>query len=553
MQTVIDLHVKVPVAKGHQTEPLSPELEVQLGRELAAIRAWQSFPTAGKWEAIEAIRKATNKLWRAEKTKSFRKWVAFSTKRQGSLYKAAKRAREWNTPRESGHMPDLIVDGAIFQEPAEKSRCLSEAIWTDVGQEGETPPPLSPPQSPAELPLVSGYDAQALQGLHPGELASTFKRLRSRRSGLPDRVANEAFKLSAPSSLPYVEHLFEACLNLCYHPRAFRDTLTVMLRKPGKESCDQPKSWRPVALSSCLGKMLEKIVANRLKGVATELRILPDTQFAAPGRCTTHAVQHLLNIVYRAWSPTTAADKRFATVLSLDMGGAYDGIPRDLLISRLAEKRIHYWIRKFIWSFLSDRRTNLLLPGYKSDRFWVNSGIPQGSPLSPILFLIFAAGLLETVAAQPAYRDLESEHFGLGYVDDHYLVVTSPSYKNNCKALEKLYGVVLDWGKANGVVFDPKKTKVLHFRPPRGQKPAHNLLPKIEGLAVSNNSMEPKDSTPPPKAKKKGKWKGPGYREKLGTRTDIRLLGVQLDPTLRWGPHLHEVSCALSLPEKLLC
>lgn len=62
--------------------------------------------------------------------------------------------------------------------------------------------------------------------------------------------------------MPYVSHLFNACMLLGYDPRMFRSAITVMLKKADKETYETPKSWRPVALLCCLAKMLEMIFAN---------------------------------------------------------------------------------------------------------------------------------------------------------------------------------------------------------------------------------------------------------------------------------------------------
>jgi hypothetical protein len=202
-------------------------------------------------------------------------------------------------------------------------------------------------------------------------------------------------KMAQKELLPYLHHLFAACLRLGHHPAAFKQASTVMLRKPDKDDYEQPKSWRPVALLPCMGKLLEKIFTHRLKLLALDHNLLPNMQFGTPGKCTTKALQFLLNNVYAAW---VRKDRRLATLMGLDITGAYDRVDRVKLMKILEQAGIPDWMLRFIWSFLTDRNTDMRLPGFTSSKFWVNIGIPQGSPLSPILFLFFSMPILGTAS-----------------------------------------------------------------------------------------------------------------------------------------------------------
>jgi hypothetical protein len=88
-----------------------------------------------------------------------------------------------------------------------------------------------------------------------------------------------------------VRQLFEACLNLGYHPKPFRTAEIVMLRKPAKKDLANPRSWRPIALLSCLGKELERIFAKRVSSLSVALGIISPQQ---AGATPTHSATDLL-------------------------------------------------------------------------------------------------------------------------------------------------------------------------------------------------------------------------------------------------------------------
>ncbi|KAF4907992.1 putative RNA-directed DNA polymerase from transposon X-element [Colletotrichum viniferum] len=324
------------------------------------------------------------------------------------------------------------------------------------------------------------------------------------------KVAVDVFKKCPRVFHTHLTRIMNACLRLEYHPDEFKRSITVVLRKPDRTDFSLPKSWRPVALLSCLGKLLERVVAKRIQELAVKHRLIPRMQFGFPGRCTTKCIESLLSPVYRGFCVKTRNKKKWrSTLLSLDISGAYDHVNRPELLRILVRKGMPDWIVNFIWSFLSDRRTMFRFPGYVSEEFFVNTGIPQGSPLSPILFVFFSAPMLEKF--DRLHPDLNI--FAFSYVDDSYILVTSRTFGENREILEKYHEQVMEWATPNGIRFDPGKYKVMYFT--RNEK--CDLYPRIPGLTVKhviNNSVDPE---------------APKY---------LRILGVMVDPALKWDAHI---------------
>ena len=83
-------------------------------------------------------------------------------------------------------------------------------------------------------------------------------------------------------------------------------------------------------------------------------------------------------------------------MLSLDISGAFDHVSHERLLWILRKKGLLEWMIKFIQAFLTGRTTKIVFDGYESEKIPTPIGIPQGSPLLPILFLFFISKLLET-------------------------------------------------------------------------------------------------------------------------------------------------------------
>jgi hypothetical protein len=191
--------------------------------------------------------------------------------------------------------------------------------------------------------------------------------------------------------VPIVTRIFDTYTRNGYNPKCFQASITVTLRKGGPQDFRLPKSYRPVALINTLAKLLESIIATRISDAVEQHALLPVTYLGGrKGISTDHIIQLILDRVHQAWGRG-----RQASMVLLDLAGAYDNVSHERLLSniqRLGLGLLVPWIR----AFLTNRRTQIKLPGYLSEAFPTPTGIPQGSPLSPILFLLFNAPLVST-------------------------------------------------------------------------------------------------------------------------------------------------------------
>ncbi|KAF4421507.1 putative RNA-directed DNA polymerase from transposon X-element [Colletotrichum fructicola] len=317
--------------------------------------------------------------------------------------------------------------------------------------------------------------------------------------------------------LPYLVHLFKACVNLNHHPECFKESYTVVLKKEGKDNYTLPKSYRPIALLSCVGKALERLVADDLQRLALKYGLIPPTQYGFAGKSCTKALELIVNTVLNGWRATTTDKKWRTTLLGLDISGAFNHVNRQELIKIFAEKGIPLWALRFVWSFLSDQCTSVKLPGHTSAKFWVNVRIPQGSPLSPILFALFAAPILDILQRQNLGRSRIL--LGLSYVDDTYIMVCTDDWEKNCRILEECHQKIVDWATPRGLRFDPAKYNVMHFRKPHGDLNAASAPQNIPNLPFLTE-------------------------ENLVKETDeggLRILGVQVDHQLTWKWQIDQI------------
>ncbi|OBS20651.1 hypothetical protein FPOA_06995 [Fusarium poae] len=247
----------------------------------------------------------------------------------------------------------------------------------------------------------------------------------------------------------HVRRLFERCLSIGHHPKPFKEAEVVMIAKPGRRDLTSPRAWRPVSLLSCLGKGLERLIARRLAWAAVHYNVLHSQQAGAlPKRSATDLVTALIHDIEVAF-----AHKKVATLVTMDIQGAFDTVMRNRLVLRLREQGWPEHLARWAESFMKDRLARVRYQDTITPFTPLQCGLPQGSPVSPILFLLYT---------EPIYR-LGNPQGRFGYADDTAILSIGDTVDSTTAAASASIDEMVRWGAANGVLFDPKKTEVMHF------------------------------------------------------------------------------------------
>lgn len=210
----------------------------------------------------------------------------------------------------------------------------TRADLSDILPTNRYPPPLS-----IEASITAEQIASTIAGLPPDKAPG------------PDKIPNRFLKQCSSTLTPLLATLFTACIQKKYHPVAFKESTTVVIRKPQQASYNVPKSYRPIALLNTIRKVLEKIIARRISQAAEEHGLLPHAQMGArTGRSSLTALELITKQLHTVWKQKP---KLVGSLLALDISGAFDQVSHPRLLDNLRKKGIPLWLISYIASFLN--------------------------------------------------------------------------------------------------------------------------------------------------------------------------------------------------------
>ena len=224
------------------------------------------------------------------------------------------------------------------------------------------------------------------QDVTAAEVLNVIRQAKNNKAAGQDDVPYEMLKHLGPRAMEMLVHIYQRCWRGEGIPKAWRDALIKPLLKPGKDA-KLTVSYRPISLTSCMGKIMEKLVANRLIYVLEARNLLNSNQAGfRPARSTTDQVWKL---VQNASDNMHEKEQKRTVVTFFDYEKAYDKVWRDGLLTKMDDLEIPQRFTTYVRHFLSGRKTKVEVNNARSKEFTLKEGLPQGSSISPLLFLIF--------------------------------------------------------------------------------------------------------------------------------------------------------------------
>ena len=198
----------------------------------------------------------------------------------------------------------------------------------------------------------------------------------------------------------FITIIMNSIIRIGHFPSQWKVAQIILIPKPGKNS-DLVTSYRPISLLPILSKLCEKIILRRLNVNIMERGLIPDIQFGFRNK---HSTIEQVNRVTKTIRDAIE-DKKYCSAIFLDIEQAFDKVWHEGLLLKLSN-----WLPKnhfnIIKSYLENRTFQVKMQNSVTKLYWINIGVPQGSVLGPVLYLLYTADFpTETNITTAIYAD----------------------------------------------------------------------------------------------------------------------------------------------------
>jgi ribonuclease HI len=455
-----------------------------------ALRAFQLSPTADNLAHFRRLRAAARRTLKESRRASWRDYVS-------TLNASTPLQTVWNKiKRIQGSppscIPGLTRGGTVTTDPHEVSELLAstfEEVSSSIGyderflrlKEAEE-------RHPVDFPLSRGESYN-----DPFSMDELEKALSSAHDTSPgaDCIPYAFLRHLNTDAKEWLLALYNRIWATGMYPSPWRDAIVIPIPKPGK--CRQDaKSYRPISLTSCVSKTLEKMVNCRLLWLLEKRRLLSNVQCGFRHHRSTldqlaYIEGHLQNAFLRG---------KHTVAVFFDLEKAYDTTWRLGILKALKSWGLRGNLPNFIAAFMKERRFAVRVGATLSSYHPQENGVPQGSVLSCTLFAVAINSIVSAVRS-PVRCTL--------FVDDFAIFCSSPSLATAERQLQLTVDRLERWAAETGFRFSPTKTVCVNFSRRRGLFPEPSL--HLGGVPVP-------------------------------VVTTVPFLGLVLDKRLSWLPHI---------------
>lgn len=337
-------------------------------------------------------------------------------------------------------------------------------------------------------------DSLFLFPVNRNELIMHISALKTNSAPGHDGIPTNIIKKTHLEILTPLTHIFNLCFETGIVPTHFKSTVIVPIHKNGSKT--DIKNYRPISLINGFAKVFEKCLKQKLVDFLNKCNILHKNQFGFLAGCSTDDALY----EFTAKIMENLNTGRKCAGLFIDLAKAFDTVPHNRLLNTLE----HYGVRgtalAVFESYLKSRHQLVKLNGTISDGHEIRIGVPQGTVLGPILFVIYLNSLLGV--------DIEGSI--ISFADDTVLVFDGIDWNDVKNKMRKGLTKVKDWLNTNKLSLNLKKTKYIAFSLTVSTRPDYSYI-----------TLEDEQINEVPK---------------------IKYLGVIVDRHMKWHEHINYIS-----------
>ena len=336
------------------------------------------------------------------------------------------------------------------------------------------------------------------------EIKNVIFSLDSHKSVGPNSIPTKVLKLLKNDISSQLSEIFNISFSSGVFPSILKTAKVIPVHK--KDSKLDFSNYRPISLLSNIEKVLERFMYNRIYKFFSDNNLIYSLQFGFRQKYSTvHALISLTENIRK-----NLDEGNIGCDIFVDLQKAFDTVEHDILLSKLEHYGICGLANEWFKSYLSNRNLYVSINDYDSNLADVKLGVPQGSVLGPLLFLIYINDLNQ------ALKFCKVHHFA----DDTNLLHTSKSIYRLNKYVNLDLKNLTNWLNANRISLNVKKTELVIFK--------HQRKKLDSSIKINLN------------------------RKRLYPSKSVKYLGIKIDENLNWKQHIHDIAIKINRANSLL-
>lgn len=382
------------------------------------------------------------------------------------------------------HQPPLMKpNGTWSRTDTEKAKTLAEYFKTTFTN-GFNRRSISLPDR-----NISTSTNMVIKKIRTNEIKHYIKNnLKCKKSPGYDLITGEILKELSDRALIYIRNIFNAILRLDYYPKVWKVSKIIAIPKPGKDAT-RPSSYRPISLLPIVSKIFEKLLLDRINIPLTQKHLIPDHQFGfRQNHSTIQQVHRVTNKILNDLN-----EQKYCVAVYLDIAKAFDSVWHKGLLFKLKSTLPDY--HQLIKSYLDNRHFYVQYNDEHSNLREIEAGVPQGSVLGPILYLLFTADIP---------KPLTQDSMLATFADDTVILSSHSCLQAATNQTKKMLDKAMDWFYKWGVEINEEKTVQVIYTTKRNYKP--------QDITINN--------------------------KKIILDNSAKYLGILIDNKLTWKPHI---------------
>lgn len=447
-----------------------------------ARRIWHRTRHPVDKTTFNRISNKLNQLIKKHKEENFEEYLmnlSPEAEKDYSLWKAMRRFKRPNM-----HVPPIKkANGSWARRDEEKAELFAQHL-ASVFQPHDIQSNINP--------IKIYQDERTIKWVTPMEIAREIDtNINPKKAPGIDEISPGILKELSRKAVIMLTYLFNGCFRLKYVPESFKTAQIIMLKKPDKPA-EEVTSYRPISLLPATSKLFEKLLLKRLKPVIN----IPDFQFGFREKhSTVDQVHRITTVIEQALE-----ERKYCPAVFIDVSQAFDRVWHEGLIHKMS-KLLPSNFCQLLESYISERTFRVKHEEACSNFYPIKAGVPQGSVLGPLLYVLYTADIPTTTGTTIGT-----------FADDTVIMAKSESQDEAVEHLQRALDKVTQWTRDWKIKLNEQKSIQVTFTLRRKNT---QLYTHLNGIKV-------------PQAE------------------SAKYLGLHLDSRLNWKHHVRQKALQVS-------